>query len=358
MSAAWSGGTLGEAKDEAGERMDVTLVESRDVSAESAGVTLGEERRVSGEHMNDTLVESSDISYERMDNTLMQTVRLTLAVDGETVDGELSAPVAILLDTASESTMSGTGPAVYWLSGDQGTVLVPLASSYDGDTGQLGFTATRNGTYIVQVVEEGAIRQEERFEDVPAEHWAYGAIQRMSELGVVQGMGAGVFEPTRHISRADFALLLVRAFGLGAGVDTGGSDKADFGKADCFSDIDAGAYYAGELELAYRRGIVRGDREGGFRPHAPISRQDMMVMLARTLRTAGFSGADDTTAAERLSRFADHLAVASYAEEDIASLVAAGLVQGDPQVRLTPKAMTTRAEAAVLIDRALVGAAG
>lgn len=306
--------------------------------------------------------EVRGVSAAGSDGTLLQTVRFTFSVDDESVDGELSPPVAILLDTASEHVMPGAGPAVYWLSGDPGTVLVPLASSYDGDAGQLGFTATRAGTYIVQIIEQGATEQGERFEDVPAGHWAYGAMQRLSELGVVQGMSDGVFEPKRHISRADFALLLVRAFGIGAGVDTGNSieesDKVDFGDADGFRDIDAGAYYAGELELAYRRGIVRGDPEGGFRPHAAISRQDMMVMLARALRTAGYSESDNATAAERLSRFTDHQAIASYAEADIVMLVAAGLVQGDPQGRLTPQALTTRAEAAVLIDRALVGAGG
>jgi len=328
VPAAWSGVTLVEAKNEAGERMRYTQ---------------GEARRGSG---------------ERVDGALMRTVRLTLSVDGESVDGELSPPVTILLNTASEHAMPGAVPAVYWLSGDPGTVFVPLASSYDGDTGQLVFTVTQTGTYALHAPAKEATGESMDFEDVPAEHWAYGAIQRLSELGVVQGMGAGVFEPTRHISRADFALLLVRAFGLGAGADSGDSDKADLGNADGFSDIDAGAYYAEELELAYRHGIVRGDPEGGFRPHAPISRQDMMVMLARALRTADYSESDDTTGAERLSRFADRQAIASYAEADIASLVAAGLVQGDPQGRLTPQALTTRADAAVLIDRALVGADG
>lgn len=50
------------------------------------------------------------------------------------------------------------------------------------------------------------------FSDVPADFWAYDAIEEMAEKGIVSGMGNGKFEPNGSVTTAQFATMLVGAF--------------------------------------------------------------------------------------------------------------------------------------------------
>lgn len=48
--------------------------------------------------------------------------------------------------------------------------------------------------------------------DVPQEHWAYQAIQQLIELGIIEGYPEGVFQPTRPLTRAEFAQAVARFY--------------------------------------------------------------------------------------------------------------------------------------------------
>ena len=53
------------------------------------------------------------------------------------------------------------------------------------------------------------------FGDVPATHWAAAWIEELARAGVTAGCGAGQYCPESPVSRAQMAIFLVRAFGLG-----------------------------------------------------------------------------------------------------------------------------------------------
>lgn len=53
-----------------------------------------------------------------------------------------------------------------------------------------------------------------RFKDVPETHWAYKAINELSELGLVNGYEDGTFKPDKPVTRAEVATILDRYFGL------------------------------------------------------------------------------------------------------------------------------------------------
>ena len=57
-----------------------------------------------------------------------------------------------------------------------------------------------------------AYAAETTFSDVPADHWAAGAISRMAEDGVVSGVGNGQFAPDRTITYAEFIAMIARKF--------------------------------------------------------------------------------------------------------------------------------------------------
>ncbi|WNS40810.1 glycoside hydrolase family 3 C-terminal domain-containing protein [Paenibacillus sp. MMS20-IR301] len=175
------------------------------------------------------------------------------------------------------------------------------------------------------------------FQDVGSKYdWAKEAINALSAAGIIQGTSKTSFEPAKPVTRADFVLLLVRAFNLSS--DTQGK----------FADVKDNTYYAEALGIAKGLGITNGDARGNFNPKADISRQDMMVLIMRTLKVMGKS--DFAGTAGDLAAFKDASQVKDYAINDVAALVKAGIVKGDGQ-SLNPKGRASRAEAAVILYR-------
>lgn len=50
------------------------------------------------------------------------------------------------------------------------------------------------------------------FTDVPANHWAYNAVEGMAAKGIVNGVGDGKFAPNDKVSGAEFTAMLTRTF--------------------------------------------------------------------------------------------------------------------------------------------------
>jgi hypothetical protein len=99
---------------------------------------------------------------------------------------------------------------------------------------------------------------------------------------------------------------------------------------------------------AYDLGIVKGDEGGLFKPDDPMTRQDLAVMLYRTLQAADVSLAPSKSWQQT---YADIKEVASYAEEPLRYFNAVGIVGGKDQNRLAPRDYTSRQEALVLAQR-------
>ena len=117
-----------------------------------------------------------------------------------------------------------------------------------------------------------------------------------------------------------------------------------------FADVLADKYYARELAAARAAGIIEGIGGNRFEPEAAISREDMMVILARAMDAAEKQlSATDLTV---LGRFSDGSLVSEYAREAVSRLIKGGIIAGTDG-RIDPKAYTTRAEVAVVLARIL-----
>lgn len=53
-------------------------------------------------------------------------------------------------------------------------------------------------------------KKEQKFNDVSPNHWAFSAIERMSEEGIINGYPDGDFKPDKNITRAELAVILDR----------------------------------------------------------------------------------------------------------------------------------------------------
>ncbi|MBQ6698817.1 MAG: S-layer homology domain-containing protein, partial [Oscillospiraceae bacterium] len=161
------------------------------------------------------------------------------------------------------------------------------------------------------------------------------AINALAEDNIIKGTSETTFSPAKNITRADFAILLVRAF------------KLESENAENFADVADSDYFAKELAIARNTGIVGGIGDNKYAPKNNITRQDMMVIVYRALKKLNVE-LEKTTDAE----MTDVDSVADYAKEAVGALISAGLVNGK-NGKIAPKDYTTRAEVAVLIKRIL-----
>ncbi|MBR3847745.1 MAG: Ig-like domain-containing protein, partial [Oscillospiraceae bacterium] len=112
---------------------------------------------------------------------------------------------------------------------------------------------------------------EKGFRDLGNHAWATDAINYLADEGIIKGTSETTFSPASNITRADYAILLVRAFEL---------ESED---AENFADVDESDYFAEELAVARNTGIVGGIGDNKYAPRNTITRQDMMVILYRAL---------------------------------------------------------------------------
>ncbi len=175
------------------------------------------------------------------------------------------------------------------------------------------------------------------YTDLDGFDWAKDAIERMTTKGIANKKGTGIYAPGENITRGDFAMFLIRSLGLSADV------------ADQFSDVDPNSYYAKEIAIGKELGILKGSGDGTYNPEEPISRQDLMVICARGLRHLSRIAPADPGSV--LGSFSDTGLISDYAVLDIASMVSARIISGNADLTINPLGNTTRAEAAVIMDR-------
>lgn len=167
-----------------------------------------------------------------------------------------------------------------------------------------------------------------RFSDMP-ENWAKTAIENAVNNGLLTGVN-GKIMPDDHLTRAQMAAILNRAFG--------GTEKASL---ESFSDVKSSSWYYDDMAKAVSMGTFMGSN-GKLFPDNAITREEVFTALARAFRLTS----TDTAA---LNRFSDSASVSSWAQPSAAALVTAGYINGT-NGKLNPAANITRAEFAQIMD--------
>lgn len=169
------------------------------------------------------------------------------------------------------------------------------------------------------------------FTDVPATHWAAGAVAFVSSQGLLQGTGASAFAPGQPMTHA----MLVTALWREAG-----SPVVNY--AMDFDDVDEDQWYTEAVRWAASEGIVTGTGKG-FSPDAALTRESLAAIL---FRYAG--GQAD---ADQLGSYADGAGVSAWAREAMNWAVAQGLITGKSGGRLDPGGTASRAEVSAILMR-------
>ena len=97
--------------------------------------------------------------------------------------------------------------------------------------------------------------------------------------------------------------------------------------------------------------FLKGTGDNKFNPDAPISRQDLLTMCYRAMINSGLRSGK--TSAAWVNSFTDHGNISDYAMESMAGMIEEGIIKGNPDGTVNPLGNTTRAEAAVIMNRIL-----
>jgi|GEM_PF-827837 uncharacterized protein YraI len=163
-------------------------------------------------------------------------------------------------------------------------------------------------------------------------NWAAPEIEQAIAAGYVQGYPDGSFRPDGGVTRAEFVTMVDSAFQVAAGQGKGS-----------FKDVLSQDWFAKNVQSALAAGFVNGYPDGTFRPQQEVSRQEAASMVATLLKLNGGGNLS----------FSDVDKIDTWARPAVAGLLAKGVMSGYPDNAFRPQQTITRAEAVVMINKAL-----
>jgi hypothetical protein len=173
----------------------------------------------------------------------------------------------------------------------------------------------------------------------------YG-ISQEQVAGISQGFPDGSWRPYEPMPRRQFVRLAMRLFEL-QGVAP---------SAPTFSDVPPAHDYFRDIEGAVWAGLVQGVGGSRFAPDQIVSREQGVAVVAR--RLASVLQVDLASAypparqAGVLGAFSDESNISAVLRPELAFAVERGVLRGNAQGQLSPRAQLTRIQGAALLIRA------
>ena len=185
----------------------------------------------------------------------------------------------------------------------------------------------------------GAADPMDRFTDLDPDSWAYPGIRYCVENNLMTGTSDTTFSPNGVTTRAQMVQILYNLAGNPAVTGT-----------TPFTDLTAD-WYQDAVLWAYQTGVVVGTSDTTFSPDAPVTREQIAVVLMsyaeKVLQL-------DVSAHEAdLTAFPDGGDVSDWAYDAMSAAVALGILNGaeaDGRLWLRPQGQATRAEVATLLQ--------
>ena len=112
------------------------------------------------------------------------------------------------------------------------------------------------------------------FADVGREHWAYTYIASAAEMGLVSGIGDGIFGCGMDITRQDFAVMAYNAL-----MKYGTKKQAVKETVLFVDDADIGDYAKEAVQYLAKGNIISGTPDGMFMPKDRITRQEAAKII-------------------------------------------------------------------------------
>ena len=173
------------------------------------------------------------------------------------------------------------------------------------------------------------------FSDIGEYDWASDAITNLSEKNIIVGIGGDRFAPQESVTREQLAKMLVLAFDIPTDEEAQGS----------FSDVGEDRWSFAYIEAAKEL----FDLEEVFEPESPASRLEVAMAVAKAVT----EGENPWTDSDAWTKFSDLAGLTDEEKAWVSAAVEMELIEGFPDGTFAPDGEVTRAECAVMIDRAM-----
>ena len=203
-----------------------------------------------------------------------------------------------------------------------------------GNANQYTFKMPRGAVSIAVTFEEIA-PWTSPYVDVTAGDWFYGAVEYVVDNGLMTGTSSTTFEPDAQLTRGMMATVLWAM---------SGGPVVNY--AMDYTDVSDGDWYAEAVRWATSTGVVTGMGDGTYEPNAPITREQMMVMLYAYAVRAGY---DVDQGGMSAREFDDYGEISGWAVTAMEWAVNTGMIGGKPGNILDPGGNATRAEVATIL---------
>ncbi len=214
---------------------------------------------------------------------------------------------------------------VYYFDGSN---LIPIRGDYDEDSNEVVAEVDHFSTYAVGY-------SPVEFNDVNENDWFYKAVSYISAREITAGDKNGCFMPNESLTRADYLVMLMRAYGIEPSGDVYVDSFADAGKT----------YYSPYIGEAKALGITNGIGDNLYGPDEAITREQMMTLLYNSLTVIdelNFKNQDIEY------QFTDEFLQSDWAKESIDYFASRGVVKGSGNY-FYPKHIAKRGELAQLL---------
>lgn len=155
---------------------------------------------------------------------------------------------------------------VYYI--DNSGKLITVKGKYDEAAVTVQFTTKHFSSYVIGY-------KEVKISDIKSGTGSYDAVQFLAARGVMNVFG-GKFSPSKKISKADFIMVMMKAYDI----------RPDSKITDNFNDA-GNKYYTSYLATAKRLGFIKGVGNNKFKPDAVITKKDMLIIIDRVLKYTG-----------------------------------------------------------------------
>lgn len=242
-------------------------------------------------------------------------------------DGEITVTLPYTLKNSEDPA----GVCVWYLD-DKGN-LEKIPCTYDERSGTVRFSVDHLSYFAVGY--DALSAWTNPFTDVRERDWFYEDVTFAAQNGLFSGTSATAFNPNSGMTRGMLVTVLWRMAGS---PETDGTN---------FRDVQDDQWYAEAVAWGSANGIVSGISDGLFAPDAPITREQMAVLLYNYAKFKGYS----ITTAGTLSQFVDGGSVSGWASDAIRWAVGTELISGKPGGILDPQGGATRAEVAAVLHK-------
>ena len=280
--------------------------------------------------------------------------------EGFSVNREINKLTAGTMGTtvASDGSITGAAsniPCLNDLTNHTGAPIVRDEAKMDGNGCPIQMGTANSIQAIKKTLEPfdltpfnnmtGAAAGLQMFPDVPDGYWASCEIDKLATNDVVVGYPDRLFKPSRNISRAEFATMLVKGFD---------KDMYSCAPEKLFSDVPTNHWANSAITVAVHQDLLKGYPNGKFMPNHNVTRVEALCALSKGIQCAEM---DKCKAQAVLSKYCDGNTVPEWAQIPVAKALDKGALNNSPNPNtIAPFKDASRADIAAMLQNIRVAA--